>query len=101
MAAKSRHGSHTRPPRGKTIGAAQAPAPTPVQPDAVPGYVVWACVIGAVLAAYLVRSWFPRAWNEVGLPSSIFYEGDTRPYLMHAAQLQEGILVNKDRKSVV
>ncbi len=102
MAVKPRDESGSRAARRNTrrgrrrarseSGGARVPVPGPAAE--VPRWAIWACVILAVLAAYLVRSWFPRAWNETALPSSIFYEGDTRQFMLHAAQLQEGASVN-------
>lgn len=67
---------------------------TQMAAEEVPRSVVWTFVIFAVVTAYLVRSWFPHAWNEASRVSSIFYEGDTRQFMLHAAQLEEGASVN-------
>ena len=43
------------------------------------------------VAATLIRCWFPRAWNEVQTPASVFYEGDARAFLAYASHLVAGV----------
>jgi hypothetical protein len=47
-------------------------------------------IAGTFLAATLERWWFPEAWDEVRLPASRFYFGDTRAFLGYAAALSAG-----------
>jgi hypothetical protein len=49
---------------------------------------IW--IFGTIIAATLERWWFPRAWDETGLPASRFYFGDTRAFLDYAAALSAG-----------
>jgi hypothetical protein len=48
-----------------------------------------ACV--TTIAAILVRSWFPRAWDELHAPASVFYQGDARVFLAYASHLVAGV----------
>lgn len=63
--------------------AAQSPAPVDRRLLAAT-----ACV--TTVAAILVRCWFPRAWDELQAPASVFYQGDARAFLAYASHLVAG-----------
>jgi hypothetical protein len=53
--------------------------------------LVAATAVATTAAAIAVRYWFPRAWNELEAPASVFYQGDARAFLAYASHLVAGV----------